>query len=139
MRLSGDDQQAIRDLNEERLPDGPKHYTASGEDHLMGNKRPLTIPDQDRDQIRRIVIEGFKGFDVRVFLFGSQIKGNAHLGSDVDVAVLSSQPLPIGTLSQVREALEDSTVPQVVELVDLGQTDTSFRNAVIGDGEEWTD
>ena len=105
----------------------------------MGNKRPLTIPDQDRDQIRRIVIEGFKGFDVRVFLFGSQIKGNAHLGSDVDVAVLSSQPLPIGTLSQVREALEDSTVPQVVELVDLGQTDTSFRNAVIGDGEEWTD
>lgn len=58
--------------------------------------------------------------------------------SDVDIGVLSTHPLPTGALSLVREALEDSTVPQVVGLVDLGQTDNSFRDAVIRDGEKWT-
>ena len=102
----------------------------------------LTIAARDLDQIRRIVVEGFgsmglRGPGVRVFLFGSQIKGNAHRASDVDIGVLSTHPLPTGALSLVREALEDSTVPQVVGLVDLGQTDAPFKDAVIRDGEEW--
>ena len=117
--------------------DGAEHARSDGGDQGDG-VNTATISEQDRDQIRRIIVEGLRGLDVRVFLFGSQIKGNAHRGSDVDVAVLPTHSLPVGTLSLVREALEDSTVPQVVELVDLRQTDAAFRNAVIRDGEEWT-
>ena len=106
-------------------------------------KSSATLPEQDREQIREIVLKGLRSMGlegpcVRVFLFGSQLKGNAHMGSDVDVAVLSARPLPTGTLSLVREHLEDSTVPQVVEVVDLGQTDVAFRNAVMREGQEWT-
>ena len=53
------------------------------------------------------------------------------------MAVLPLEPLPPGTLSQIREALEESGVPFTVDLVDLGQTDDSFRAVVLREGTLW--
>jgi len=90
-------------------------------------------------QIRRIVLEGLRGQKARVYLFGSRARGKATGTSDVDVAVLPLEPLPPGTLSAVREALEESTVPYTVDLVDLSRADPAFRKRVVKEGVLWGD
>ncbi|MCR4420396.1 MAG: nucleotidyltransferase domain-containing protein [Clostridia bacterium] len=90
-------------------------------------------------QIRRIVLEGLRGQKARVYLFGSRACGKATGTSDVDVAVLPLEPLPPGTLSAVREALEESTVPYTVDLVDLSRADPAFRKRVVKEGVLWGD
>lgn len=81
---------------------------------------------------------GLKGHRARVYLFGSHARGEASRASDVDVAVLPRKPLPVGLLSAIREELEESRIPYVVELVDLSAAEPSFRKTVQREGVLWT-
>jgi hypothetical protein len=87
--------------------------------------------------VRKSVLEGLRGQQVRVYLFGSAAKGLAGPGSDIDVAVLSLKPLPVGLLSSVRERLEESTIPYKVDLVDLARTAPAFWKQVQREGLPW--
>jgi predicted nucleotidyltransferase len=91
------------------------------------------------EEIRRIVRDGLRGTDARVFLFGSRAGGRPHRASDVDVAVLPQTPLPAGLLSRIKEALDESTVPFSVDLVNLDDVDAVFRERVLRQGVPWTD
>ena len=93
--------------------------------------------DADLAGVRQIVVSRLAPLQARVYLFGSRVSGSAHLSSDVDVAVLPLSPLPAGLLAEVREALEDSLIPLRVDLVDLSETDSHFREAVLRDGIPW--
>lgn len=92
----------------------------------------------DLEVVRDIVIRGLGGLHCRVMLFGSRAIGRPGRASDVDVAVLPRQPLPRGLLSSIREALEESSVPWHVDLVDLSEADPAFRSRVLEEGIEWT-
>jgi len=94
---------------------------------------------QDLDEVRRIVLEGLHGHPVRVYLFGSRARGERGKHSDIDVAVLPLSPLPVGTLSAIRVALEESRIPFMVDLVDLSTTDAPFRERVLREGVQWSD
>lgn len=100
-------------------------------------------PDPDEHdplgEARAIVLDGLRGTDCRVFLFGSRVRGDVHDASDVDVAILPRRVLPLGTLSRIREALEDSTLPFTVDLVDLSDVDPAFRTRVEREGVPWID
>jgi predicted nucleotidyltransferase len=91
------------------------------------------------EQVRAIVREGLRGADARVFLFGSRASGPTHRASDLDVGVLPGTPLEVGVLGAIREALEESTVPFLVDLVDLSEVDASFRERVMRQGVPWND
>jgi predicted nucleotidyltransferase len=93
---------------------------------------------RDLDEVRRIVLHGLAGHRVRVFLFGSRSAGGAVRSSDIDVGVLPLDPLPAGVLFGIREALENSSVLPMVDLVDLSQVDAEFRERVLRDGTPWT-
>ena len=88
-------------------------------------------------QARAIVLRRLAGHGARVFLFGSRARSDGHPGSDIDIAVLPEQPLPAGLLGELREALEESTIPQTVDVVDLSETDSDFRTRVLAEGIEW--
>ena len=94
---------------------------------------------KDLDEVRRIVLDGLHGCPVCVYLFGSRARGEGGKHSDIDVAVLPLSPLPVGTLSAVRAALEESRIPFMVDLVDLSTTDASFRERVLREGVQWSD
>ena len=89
-------------------------------------------------EVKRIVLEGLKKHQARVFLFGSRARGDAARWSDIDVAVLPLEPLPAGLLSSIREQLEESTIPYTVDLVDLSEADRSLREFVQREGLLWT-
>jgi hypothetical protein len=85
------------------------------------------------------VLDGLRGESAKVFLFGSQARQDARPHSDIDVAVLAEQPLPAAVLARVRQALEDSTIPYEVDLVDLSRAEPQFVSAVLSEAVPWTD
>ncbi|MGH9578363.1 MAG: type VII toxin-antitoxin system MntA family adenylyltransferase antitoxin, partial [Terriglobales bacterium] len=89
-------------------------------------------------EAKRIVLRGLRGHPARVYLFGSRARGDARESSDLDVAVLPLEPLPIGLLSTIREQLEESHIPFTVDLVDLSEAGGAFRRAVEREGRLWT-
>ena len=89
--------------------------------------------------VRRILLDGLRGTGARVFLFGSRAGGTVHPASDLDVAVLPHAPLPVGLLAVLREALDESTVPFAVDLIDLSEADSTFRARVLAEGISWGD
>ncbi|MFQ5844529.1 MAG: nucleotidyltransferase family protein [Planctomycetota bacterium] len=88
-------------------------------------------------RVREIVTACLGGYRVRVYLFGSHATGGTHDGSDVDLAVDPGGPLPRGTLSRLREALDQSTIPFRVDVLDLRDADATLRDRVLEEGVEW--
>jgi predicted nucleotidyltransferase len=73
----------------------------------------------------------------RLYLFGSRARGSAARASDIDIAILPDAPLEPGTLARIREALEESTIPYEVEVIDLSSVDESFRRKVLAEAIAW--
>lgn len=72
-----------------------------------------------------------------MYLFGSWAHGVQRPTSDIDVAIESAEPLPRALLASLREALEESTIPNRVDVVDLAETDAAFRGRVRREGIRW--
>ena len=101
----------------------------------------MELPAQarDLDDARRIVLGLLGTHRARVFLYGSRARGDAGRGSDIDIAVWPQAPLPAGTLARIREALEESTIPYHVDVLDLSSVHEAFREKVLAAAVSWTD
>lgn len=62
-----------------------------------------------------------------VWAFGSRAKWTAKEYSDLDLAIMGSDPLDLGTLASLREAFQESDLPFKVDLVDWATTSPSFQ------------
>lgn len=91
------------------------------------------------ETVKALVFKILKGQPVRVYLFGSWSKGKAQVISDIDVGILPLKPLPTTLMSRLRETLEESHIPFVVDLVDLTTANPSLRNRVLNEGILWKD
>ena len=105
--------------------------------------RDCSVAQQsDLEEVRRIVLRFLKGIpggaQARVYLFGSFARGEACRVSDVDVAILPSEPLPPGLLAEMDEALENSRALYPVDLIDLSTVSDDFRTRVLSEGISWT-
>ena len=96
---------------------------------------------QQRDlaHARRIVLGLLGPHRARVLLYGSRARGDAGRRSDIDIAVWPQAPLPAGTLARIREALEESTIPYHVDVIDLSTVNEAFRQKVLAEAVSWTD
>jgi predicted nucleotidyltransferase len=92
---------------------------------------------RDLESVRQIILNALRGYRAKVWLFGSQATGRARLHSDIDVAILPLEPLPNLTFFNIRDALEESDVIRTVDVVDLSETDESFRLRVEKEGIQW--
>lgn len=101
----------------------------------MNAEMPACSPDLD--EVRRVISRGLAGRREQVFLFGSWARGEASRGSDIDVAVLPSEPLPFDLLAEIQEQLENSASLYPVDLIDLSTASESFRRSVLAEGVPW--
>tara|TARA_R110002126_G_scaffold85942_3_gene207620 strand:+ start:95 stop:415 length:321 start_codon:yes stop_codon:yes gene_type:complete len=68
--------------------------------------------------------------DYPVWAFGSRVHGTPKPYSDLDLAIISEQPLPLSLLAEVAEAFSESDLPWKVDLVDWATTSERFRQVI---------
>lgn len=68
--------------------------------------------------------------DREVLAFGSRATWTAKEYSDLDLAVMGEEPLPLRTSSALAEALGDSDLPFKVDVVDWARIDDTFRRII---------
>ena len=65
-----------------------------------------------------------------VWAFGSRVGGNVKPYSDLDLAVISDQPLPLGLTARLAEDFSESDLPWRVDVVDWATTSPTFRKII---------
>src|SRR5271169_3700807 len=71
------------------------------------------------EALRRLVLDALGEHDAAVYLFGSHARGGVRHASDIDVAILPREDLRPAFFAELSDALEESTIPYEVDLVDL--------------------
>lgn len=75
-----------------------------------------------------LVVAPLKHHGAQVFLFGSRATGRYHPHSDVDLMYRGE--IPTIVLSKIRENIEDSPFPFIVEIVNEKDLAESYRTSV---------
>lgn len=76
--------------------------------------------------------------DLEVWAFGSRVAetpeeiARIKKYSDLDLAVMTTVPLPIRTLGRLKDDFSDSSLPWRVDVVDWAETSESFRRIIEG-------
>ena len=68
--------------------------------------------------------------ELDVWAFGSRAKWTAKSHSDLDLALIGSEPLSLEKLAFLKEAFDESALPFRVDIVDWGSTSESFRKLI---------
>ncbi|MDP3956169.1 MAG: nucleotidyltransferase domain-containing protein [bacterium] len=82
---------------------------------------------QWKDDIVRIISKQLDMTTTHVFVFGSHADGTAHAGSDIDIGIETSEPLPDATMALLKEELESLPTLRSFELVDFATVSDEFR------------
>ena len=65
-----------------------------------------------------------------VWAFGSRVTGKAKPYSDLDLAIITTQPLSLDVYASLTDAFEESELPWRVDIVDWATTSESFRRLI---------
>ncbi len=67
---------------------------------------------------------------VRVGVFGSRAQGTSRKFSDIDLIAMTLQPLPLSTMTALKEEFSESDLPFRVDIIDQAATDEEFRRYI---------
>jgi len=65
-----------------------------------------------------------------VWAFGSRVQGRAKKYSDLDLAIMSEESLPLTKIADLKEAFDESDLVFKVDLVDWATTSHAFRQII---------
>lgn len=95
----------------------------------MNSVKPgIMLSPRDWEEVREVLKRCVP--DYEVWAFGSRVKGRAKPYSDLDLAIVSDQPLPVATMALLRESFDESDLPIKVDVVDWATTSESFRKII---------
>ncbi len=75
--------------------------------------------------------------DATIYLFGSRARKDYKEGADIDIAIQSTGPLSIDSISLLYDGLEDTTIPVSVDFVDLNRTSPELIARIQKEGIVW--
>ena len=88
----------------------------------------IDLNPHDWEEVKRILRRCVPGYEV--WAFGSRVKRTAKKYSDLDLAVISEQPLPLATMAELRQSLDESDLTIKVDVVDWANTSAPFRSII---------
>lgn len=88
----------------------------------------IDLNSNDWEEVRRVLRTFIPRYEV--WAFGSRAKGSAKPYSDLDLAIITEQPLSIATMAELREAFDESDLTIKVDLVDWSRTSEPFRKII---------
>lgn len=68
-----------------------------------------------------------------VWVFGSRATGEVKRWSDLDLAIISDQPLSLSIMADLREDFSESDLPWKVDVLDWATTSERFRDIIARD------
>lgn len=93
-----------------------------------GKQPDIDINPLDWEEVTCILKRCVPGYEV--WAFGSRVKRAAKKYSDLDLAIISEQPLPATTMAELRQCLDESDLTIKVDVVDWAQTSAPFREII---------
>ena len=90
--------------------------------------RPIDIGPAELETVRSILREHVPELEVRAF--GSRVSWTARATSDLDLALMTDQPLSIARMAELRAAFTESELSFRVDIVDWAATSESFRKLI---------
>jgi len=92
------------------------------------NQPNIDLNPHDWEEVKRILRTCVPGYEV--WGFGSRAKWTAKAYSDLDLAIISEQALPIAIMADLRESFDESDLTIKVDVVDWATTSEPFRKII---------
>ena len=89
------------------------------------------------EKTRQLVNEFMSGEDAKIYLFGSRARGDFRRSSDVDIAIEYAGKSNRIKIDDLRDFLEESTIPYRVDVVDMQFASENIIKAIRRDGILW--
>lgn len=90
--------------------------------------KPVDIAPADLETVRNILREHAPGLEARAF--GSRVSWTARETSDLDLALMTTEPLDAARIAALSAAFTDSDLPFRVDVVDWAGVSENFRKTV---------
>ena len=88
----------------------------------------IDLTQDQIDLIKEIVQRCIPG--IELYIFGSRVRGNAGAYSDLDLLLVGRQSLDWREIETVKQALSESDLPFMVDVVDWHSLDESFKKQI---------
>lgn len=88
----------------------------------------LDIEPRHLAEVRRIL--KLHAGDLEVRAFGSRVRGGAKPHSDLDLAVMTKDPLPMTIKVRLESALGESDLPFKIDVLYWDETSDAFRRLI---------
>lgn len=88
----------------------------------------IDITPEERAIVLRILNEIVPDREVRAF--GSRVTGKAKQFSDLDLAIMGDEPLPLETRARLQEAFSESDLPWKADVLDWALVDADFKRII---------
>lgn len=89
----------------------------------------IDIEQKDLDTVRAILKALLPKY-AQIWVFGSRATLKARRGSDLDLAIEAHRKLSRLEIMSLESAFDESTLPYTVDIVDLHQTNNSFKDVI---------
>lgn len=87
----------------------------------------LYVKPKYRDMLKKIFAEYCPLAEI--WAYGSRVNGDAHAGSDLDLAVINFGE-PHKNINELRQIVSDSNVPFLVDLLEFKSLPAAFQNEI---------
>jgi len=104
---------------------------------FMMNEAATGILQQDKETIISIIHAVLP--KCKIYLFGSRAQGKQDVGSDIDIAVDTGAFIDREKIYLIKERLEETIIPQRVDVVDLHSASDVLKEQVMTKGIVWKD
>ena len=88
----------------------------------------IDLNPQDWAEVARILHTHLP--ELEVWAFGSRVTGTAKPYSDLDLALITHQPLSLEKTAILKEAFDESDLPIRIDVVDWAATSKPFRKII---------
>lgn len=90
-------------------------------------------------KLKDLLFSAINNNEVKIYLFGSWARNTNKTSSDIDIAIW--HPFSPGPefFVQLRDLIEESTLPYRVDLIDLNHVDPVIKDKILQEGILWND